>query len=220
MRLRLPGSPVGITGFSGDMAPGSVASVASSNEVAFRAEFPDGNRPARADLYWRGAVLWQGDGLNWQVGPGIGRARVAEQSTAPRIRQRITIEPHAGRWLFALDRPLEAPAGAWLVPGRYLHSIRPISSIRRYDVVSAADGGEDDLHPRERTAALQPPSAASPRCSSWCNRGRRAPNPRARSSSRRWNFSARKASSIHSRRRIHRPGCARRFVVPPQDRLL
>jgi hypothetical protein len=162
MRLRMPGSPMGTTGFSGDMAPGNVASIASSNEVAFRAEFPDGNRPARADLYWRGAVLAQGDGLNWRVGPGVGRAREAEQSTARRIRQRITIEPHAGRWLFALDRPLEAPAGAWLVPGRYLHSIRPISSIRRYDVVSAPDGGEDDLHPRERASALQPPSAVSP----------------------------------------------------------
>jgi transglutaminase-like putative cysteine protease len=162
MRLRMPGSPIGTTGFSGDMAPGTVASIATSTDVAFRAEFPDGNRPARADLYWRGAVLEKGDGLNWQAGHGVGRARQAEQSSAPRIRQRITIEPHAGRWLFALDRPLEAPAGAWLVPGRYLHSIRPITSIRRYEVVSAADGGEDDLHPRERASALQPPSAVSP----------------------------------------------------------
>ena len=162
MRLRLPGTPVDSTGFSGQLSPGAVASVASSDELAFRAEFPEGNRPARADLYWRGAVLWQGDGLNWQVGAGVGRARAAERSTAPPIRQRITIEPHAGRWLFALDRPLDAPAGATLAPGRYLHAVRPVTSIRRYEVVSAADGGEDNLHPRERTATLLPPSVVSP----------------------------------------------------------
>jgi transglutaminase-like putative cysteine protease len=162
MRLRLPGAPMDTTGFSGQLSPGTVASVASSDEVAFRAEFPEGNRPARADLYWRGAVLWQGDGLNWQVGAGVGRARQSERSSGTPIRQRITIEPHAGRWLFALDRPLEAPAGAKLVPGRYLHSIRPITSIRRYEVVSAANAGEDNLHPRERDDALLPPSTVSP----------------------------------------------------------
>jgi hypothetical protein len=162
MRLRMPGKPADTTGFSGELSPGAVASVAASEDVAFRVEFPEGNMPQRHNLYWRGAVLSNGDGLNWRVGAGVGRARESDREPTAPIRQRITIEPHAGRWLFALDRPLDAPAGATLAPGRYLNSVRPITSIRRYDVVSAADGGEDNLHPRERGAALQPPSHVSP----------------------------------------------------------
>lgn len=162
MRFQLAGAAGNSVGFSGQLSPGSVAALATSDEPAFRVEFPDGNMPARQDLYWRGAVLWQGDGLNWNAGAGVGRARASERQTTAQIRQRITIEPHIGRWLFALDRPVDAPAGATLAPGRYLNSIRAVSSIRRYDVLSAADAGEDDLHPRERAAALRPPSTVSP----------------------------------------------------------
>jgi transglutaminase-like putative cysteine protease len=39
--------------------------------------------------------------------------------------------------------------------------MRPITTMRRYEVVSAADAGEDDLHPRERSRALQAPSYVS-----------------------------------------------------------
>ena len=162
MRLRIPGKPVDTVGFSGQLSPGSVTSVASSDDLAFRVEFPDANMPARPNLYWRGAVLSDGDGLNWQVGAGIGRARSGEGVAAAQIRQRITMEPHAGRWLFALDRPIDAPPGATLVPGRYLNSVRPVTSIRRYEVSSAPDAGEDTLHPRERAATLQPVSTVSP----------------------------------------------------------
>ena len=162
MRLRLPGKPGDTTGFSGELSPGTVAAVAASDDLAFRVEFPDRNMPPRPSLYWRGAVLWQGDGLNWTVGAGLGRARASGRRTATPIRQRITIEPHAGRWLFALDRPLDAPPGATLAPGRYLSSVRPVSSIRRYDVLSAPEAGEDNLHPRERNASLHPPSTVSP----------------------------------------------------------
>ena len=162
MRLRIPGKPIDTTGFSGELSPGSIAAVASSGDLAFRVEFPDGPVPPRASLYWRGAVLSRGDGLNWQVDAGVGRARRSERVAAAPIRQRITIQPHAGRWLFALDRPLSAPPGSTLAPGRYLNSVRPVSTLRSYEVLSAADGGEDSLHPRERATTLQLASAATP----------------------------------------------------------
>lgn len=161
LRLRGIGNAADATGFSGKLAPGSVASIATSDEIAFRVEFPDGNLPPRQQLYWRGAVLWQGDGLNWEVGPGLGSAQSVPRSTASAIRQWITVEPHAGRWLFALDRPLNAPPGAHLSPGRYISSFRPVSSIRRYEVTSAPDAGEQELHPRERNATLHLPTSAS-----------------------------------------------------------
>lgn len=162
MQLRFLSRPSDSVGFSGQLSPGSVSGIASSDELAFRAEFPDGNMPSTRNLYWRGAVLWQGDGLNWEVGSGLGRARGNGRRTGIPIRQRITIEPHGGRWLFALDRPLNAPPGVTLAPGRYLQSVRPISSIRRYEVLSAPEASETNLHPRERTASLRPPTALSP----------------------------------------------------------
>jgi transglutaminase-like putative cysteine protease len=161
-RLQLPGAPTDSTGFSGKLSPGTVASIATSEELAFRAEFPDGKMPPRSSLYWRGAVLWQGGGLEWEAGTGLGRAQADMRPIGESIRQRITIEPHAGRWLFALDRPLAAPAGATLAPGRYLHTPRPNSRMRRYEVVSASDATEDELRPRERTAfLLLPPTISS-----------------------------------------------------------
>lgn len=162
MRLRFLGTPKDSVGFSGQLSPGTVAAVASSDDVAFRAEFPDGNMPPRQDQYWRGAVLWQGDGLNWDGGSPLDRVRPNEHRAGVPIRQRITIEPHAGRWLFALDRPLTAPPEATLEPGRYLQSERPVSAIRRYETLSASQAGEQSLHPRERTASLRPPSVVSP----------------------------------------------------------
>lgn len=162
IRLRLPGSPADSTGFSGKLSPGTVASIASSEELAFRAEFPDGPIPPRASLYWRGAVLWKGGGLEWEAGEGMGQAQPNERLTSAPVRQRITIEPHAGRWLFALDRPAAAPAGATLAPGLYLHTPRPVNRMRRYDVVSDPHASEGELRPRERAANLNLPASISP----------------------------------------------------------
>lgn len=162
MQLQFLGQPSDSVGFSGKLSPGSVSSIASSDDLAFRAEFPDGTIPSPRNLYWRGAVLWHGDGLNWDVGSGPGRAQANQRRSAIAIRQRITIEPHGGRWLFALDRPLNAPPGITLGPGRSLQSVRPISSIRRYEVLSAPEASESNLNPRERTASLRLPSALSP----------------------------------------------------------
>ncbi|HVF73159.1 MAG TPA: DUF3488 and transglutaminase-like domain-containing protein [Chthoniobacterales bacterium] len=161
-RLQLPGASADSSGFSGKLSPGTVASIATSDELAFRAEFPDGKMPLRSALYWRGAVLRQGGGLYWEAGAGLGQAQTARRPTSDSIRQRITLEPHGGRWLFALDRPLAAPAGATLAPGQYLHTFRPNVRMRRYEVVSASDATEDELRPRELTALLLLPSTISP----------------------------------------------------------
>lgn len=162
IRLRLPGSPADSTGFSGKLSAGTVASIASSEELAFRVEFPDGRMPPRSEMYWRGAVLWEGGGLEWQAGEGLGRAQTGQRPAGEPVRQRITLEPHAGRWLFALDRPLAAPPGATLAPGRYLHSPRPLVNLRRYEVVSAPRATEDELRPRERIEFLHLPASISP----------------------------------------------------------
>ena len=54
----------GSSGLDDQMAPGSISHLTLSDEVSFRVEF-DGPLPPRADLYWRGPVLWFTDGFRW-----------------------------------------------------------------------------------------------------------------------------------------------------------
>ncbi len=156
--LTAPGKSGSAVGFSGNLAPGTVAAMANSEESAFRAEFPDGNMPRAPELYWRGAVLEDCGGLDWRTGEGLGKPTAVDTATGPTIRQRITLEPHSERWLFALDRPITAPDGARLTPARYLRSLTPVTNLRRYEVVSAAHASETELRPREWSVFLKVPA--------------------------------------------------------------
>src|SRR6185436_11536860 len=53
-------------GFTDRLEPGSVARLAGSDDVAFRAFFRSGFVPPMSRLYWRGAVLNEGNGLTWR----------------------------------------------------------------------------------------------------------------------------------------------------------
>src|SRR5690606_11748959 len=101
----------GRTGLSDQMAPGNIAKLAMSREIAFRAQFSDVVPPNSA-LYWRGIVLDRFDGKTWTHRP----MRYDEQHTANTLtaqgnplRYRITQEPGSRPWLFALDMPQAAP---------------------------------------------------------------------------------------------------------------
>src|SRR5690606_4279635 len=54
----------GRTGLSDQMAPGNIAKLTMSREIAFRAQFVDAV-PPNAALYWRGIVLDRFDGKTW-----------------------------------------------------------------------------------------------------------------------------------------------------------
>src|SRR5436853_626941 len=119
------------SGFSDRLSPGSIAALANSSEIAFRAEFPGSTATPPGSLYWRGAVMWNCDGMEWRA-PYVpvsisSRGRGIRQSSSNNtIRQRITLAPHGARWMFALDRPSEIPPGAILARGDYLWSIQTI----------------------------------------------------------------------------------------------
>ena len=156
---RLAGS-----GFSDRLSPGSIAALANSSEIAFRAEFPGNTATLPGSMYWRGAVMWHCDGLEWRTPyVPVSISRSARQS--PRgntIRQRITLAPHGARWMFALDRPFEAPSGAILARGDYLWSVQTIRKARRYEVVSSLGPTGKELTPAERREALELPPSISP----------------------------------------------------------
>jgi protein-glutamine gamma-glutamyltransferase len=155
------------TGFSDRLAPGSVAALANSSDVVFRAEFPGSKIPPPGPMYWRGIVMWHCDGMEWRA-PYSPRSiasdnrRTGQSPGANTIRQRITIAPHGAHWMFALDRPFGITSGAMLAHGDYLWSVQSIRKPRQYEVVSSYGSTAKELTPQERKEALDlPPSMSS-----------------------------------------------------------
>ena len=151
------------SGMSDRLSPGSFSSLVLSDQIAFRADFPDGNIPPMSSMYWRGGVLWRGDGLNWVVGPRLNLEHRTNVLGGSPVRQRISLQPHGGRWLFALDRPGGEVRGATYQPGGYLQSRRAVTSQFRYPVVSYPENRETNLLPDQRKEAILLPSTVSPR---------------------------------------------------------
>lgn len=152
-----------VSGMSDRLEPGSIAAVAMSEEIAFRVTFPDGNAPSLPQLYWRGAVLWSGEGLSWQTGTVESIEGRIGQAIGPPVRQQIALEPHGGKWLFALDRPVGNVSDAVYEAGGYFQSIKPITSVRQYEVTSRPENHETSLLQEHRRAALQLPAHVAPR---------------------------------------------------------
>ncbi len=169
------------SGFSDRLSPGSIASLANSSDIAFRAEFPESKSRPPGPMYWRGVVMWRCEGMEWRApytpasiahssSLGASSARRTEFARAlpvqsrggKAIRQRITLAPHGAHWMFALDRPFEEPPGTTLANGNYLWSVQPIRKPRRYEVVSSLESTGKELQPRERKAALELPKSISP----------------------------------------------------------
>src|SRR6476660_7629772 len=55
------------TGFSDPLFPGSIAALANSSEIAFRAEFPGTSNGPSGPMYWRGIVMWRCNGMEWRA---------------------------------------------------------------------------------------------------------------------------------------------------------
>ena len=181
VRIYLLQSRASGSGFSGMISPGSIASLVNSWNVAFRAQFPDGNIPAAGALYWRGVAMSQGDGLEWRApDEPAAMPRPAQYSSGETaIRQLITIEPHNGHWLFALDWPTEAPAGAYITPGKYLWNAQILRKSKKYETKSVSTIRSKELHPREREALLRVPDWISPAARALAQSWNAAtPNPR------------------------------------------
>nr|WP_314539925.1 DUF3488 and transglutaminase-like domain-containing protein [uncultured Massilia sp.] len=133
----------GKTGLSDTMAPGQMADLAQSEDVAFRVKF-DGPPPPQPQLYWRGPVLGNYDGRTWTRIHALPR-RVRPQplpisvAGAP-LRYQVTQEPSNARWLFALEVPRALPQ----LPDRpvgvsgelEIQAAAPITERVRYDLVS------------------------------------------------------------------------------------
>jgi len=140
---RLPGPFWGInvsesarTGLGEEMTPGDVSDLSASGDVAFRVRFFT-PLPPPVQRYWRGPVLHEFDGRSWRR--PRGQTFPAQQVTfkGDAIDYQITLEPHARRWVLALDMPAAwPPREASRAYDFTLMSSRPINEVTAYRVRS------------------------------------------------------------------------------------
>lgn len=150
------------SGLSEHVAPGSIADLALSGDIAFRVRFAAGV-PARNFLYWRGPVLEHFDGSAWTPArPGGGKPRL--ETTAPAIAYETTLEPSRQRWLLALDAPTSWPATAGLGAGLSLVAREPLHERQRLSFSSSLDYRYNrDPNPGELQRNLRLPPGSNPR---------------------------------------------------------
>lgn len=163
------------TGVSDSMSPGDIASLSQSTELAFRVEFTQA-RPAQSELYWRGLVFSDFDGVTWrpnrrvqqQWQPGrqppnwLARSlATANNKTEPKSYE-ITLEPTQQQWLFGLDYPLPQNKDTRLTSDFTLIKEEPVSEQLRYEVLRYAPMQIDPiLDDVSRAANLTLPSAGN-----------------------------------------------------------
>ena len=163
-RLQFNRSLNAVTGMSDQLSPGSFARLTQNENLAFRAEFLEGKLPSLSQLYWRGAVFWRGDGLTWMRGrTDLGIDGSIRPLEGPAIRQKISLMPHGGSWLFALDRPAKEVRDSAFDAGGCLQSIRPIVARQVYEVISRPENRETTLARSDQNEALQLPKVVAPR---------------------------------------------------------
>ncbi|MGI9330275.1 MAG: transglutaminase TgpA family protein [Gammaproteobacteria bacterium] len=155
-----------MTGLAESMSPGDITELALSDAIAFRVRF-DGEVPPSSDLYWRGPVLTEFDGREWEMRALSFFPNLTEQlrDEGPSTRYEITLEPHGRRWLLALETPIEWTADAAVISAPYqLMRFRPIEQRTRYRARSLLSGATPGIMTeRGRNADLKLPAESNPR---------------------------------------------------------
>jgi len=170
----LPGDAAsGSSGMSDTMSPGSMTSLALSEEVAFRVNF-NGGAPLQQQLYWRGPVLSRYDGRTWsRIGqPQSPRRLVMLERqltwTGPSYSYEVTLEPGRRQFLFMLElsEPLAHVEGANTTYSDELEQLVQANSDKRlrYDgVAHPAYYAQAGLDPEALQTWLQLPQGFNPR---------------------------------------------------------
>lgn len=169
----------GKTGFSETLEMGDLGDLVQSPEVAFRVSF-DGSMPPPQQLYWRGLILDEYDGLRWQTAAmparPIGETLGDVLSDAEVLRYSVIMEPHHYRWLFTLDPVLAARSAQLRLEydeRGLLSARRPVVNKAEYSAVSSK-------------APLQPAQRLSQREQKWLTHLPEGGNPRAIQMAREW----------------------------------
>ncbi|MES2855803.1 MAG: DUF3488 and DUF4129 domain-containing transglutaminase family protein [Bdellovibrionota bacterium] len=157
--------PKSSIGFSERLDPGAVSDLVSSEETAFRVNFTSGAIPHPEIMYWRGAILTEGDGLQWHKAKGlpIDRKNRINEDTGV-VDYEVLLEPTYRRWLFVLDYPVSVEfnqrilrLGIRETEGMVYQSSRELYSRISYNVTSSMKASRDPLTTDERERLMQLP---------------------------------------------------------------
>jgi len=153
----------GISGLSDNMSPGSINRLTLSDAIAFRARF-EGLPPKPSQLYWRGPVLWDFDGLTWRT-TDIRRLRKLEfEAENPPVDYTVTLEPSEKIWLFALELAAQLPPNSRVTSDYQILANEPVRNRLSYPMRSyvnfRARPVEDSL---DLAPALRLPDGFNPR---------------------------------------------------------
>ncbi|TYK67675.1 DUF3488 domain-containing protein [Comamonas sp. Z3] len=164
----------GRSGLSENMRVGEVAALALDDSVALRIRFdtPGGQEPPANTLYFRGPVLSQFDGRNWQADPVLDAMAMPQlRVSGEPVRYQMLIEPSKRRWLTLLDAARaepQIPPGASVGRLRMSSSLqwlswRPITDVLRVDAQSYLDFSHGPLQlTPELRRYLQLPAGSNP----------------------------------------------------------
>jgi len=116
--------------------------------------------PPVEDLYWRGLVLWDNDGMTWKRIAGslpLHQLAVDVPRDAKIIDQDITLLASGNSWLYTLDAPVAAVTGTALYPGVVHEWPEGPAGTTTYHVRSSLEARPRDFSSFARTYALKPP---------------------------------------------------------------
>ncbi|MGM8890893.1 transglutaminaseTgpA domain-containing protein [Psychrobacter sp. 1Y1] len=140
------------TGVSDSMSPGDFANLGQSTELAFRVEFA-AERPPQQQLYWRGLVFSDFDGVTWRLASQKDQwssrlqapawiqnafATVPDESRAAPVNYKVILEPTQQNWLFGLDYPFSEQPDINTTSEFTLSKDQPVTQQLRYDVLQFA----------------------------------------------------------------------------------
>jgi transglutaminase-like putative cysteine protease len=163
----LPGLSEQGTGLGDSMKPGQWLDILADDRIAFRVDFT-GRVPEPEQRYWRGPVLWDFDGMEWQRNPQDNRPGPVMPANSPEasdvITYRVSLEPTERKYLPVLDWPRQAPEPYTLSADTGLYASTPIQKMTQY---SASAWMQPDatrlLGDAERRRALAYPTAFNKR---------------------------------------------------------
>ena len=138
-----------VTGMSETLSLGGISNLVESPEVAFTATFEQGPVPPQWARYWRGAILWDTDGLRWIHGPPIRQVPIELTAGGEVWRYDVRLENDREKWLYALDTPLEGSERLFLTPDLTLAKRDPGSRMASYSVTSGGLLNNRTLSPQQ-----------------------------------------------------------------------
>lgn len=160
----------GSGGFAEDLDPGGIEQLVESEETAFRVRF-NGAVPNMEQLYWRGAILTESDGLVWKKPKerGINNdVLIPAKPIKTAFEYQTFLEPRFSRWVFALDYPesvtfSQVKNAFRKRPGFIYENLRPNSSIVQYEGSSQIESSPQRLLNEDRETYLRLPDSLDPR---------------------------------------------------------